>query len=471
MNNAEEFDFLMEMSLPKRSNPSEKKKLAQLDDDDSENMIPFSMLKKNKYKRPNDYNEESMILEKMKKRRQCDDQNQENEENDGSEDRLSDLPDGVILHILSFLNTKHVVRTCVLSKRWKHLWKRIPTLMLYRSRFSTVKQFSVFVSKILTLRDSSTALTVLDLDRHGNIEPQLLKKILNYVCSHNSHLQELGISVNGDSSLIMSCVSSCRSLTSLMLSVFPREGIFGSNCETLFPESLNFPALTSLDLTNFVFCGGENGCAEPFSAFTKLNSLVLSNCMCRDAQVLNISSETLVNLALHGSSFDFPKIELSTPSLCTFTFGGIPRQKICGSGLSSVKQVNISAEMITRWDEAPMILLSWLLDLANVKSLTVTSTTLWILSLAPDLLEVKLPSLCILKSMEIKLEPMCYQHALLYMVKGVMLKKAAAKSRKEVAKLQREFKAGSQPPSIPDGMVNFLLQNSPSAKVEITTVY
>jgi hypothetical protein len=73
--------------------------------------------------------------------------------------------------------------------------------------------------------------------------------------------------------------------------------------------------------------------------------------------------------------------------------------------------------------------------------------------------------------MEIKLEPMCYQHALLYMVKGVMLKKAAAKSRKEVAKLQREFKAGSQPPSIPDGMVNFLLQNSPSAKIEITTVY
>jgi hypothetical protein len=250
--------------------------------------------------------------------------------------------------------------------------------MLYASRFSTLKQFSVFVSKILTLRDSSTALTVLDLDRHGNIEPLLLKKILNYVCSHSSHIQELGISVNGDSSLIMTCVSSCRALTSLMLSVYPRGGGFGSNCETLFPESLNLPALTSLDLTNFVFCGGENGCVEPFSAFTKLNSLVLRSCKGRDAQVLNISSETLVNLALHGSSFDFPKIELSTPSLCTFTFGGIPRQKICGSGLSSVKQVNISAEMITRWDEAPMILLSWLLDLANVKSLTVTSTTLWV---------------------------------------------------------------------------------------------
>ncbi|WJX52339.1 hypothetical protein P8452_38459 [Trifolium repens] len=78
-----------------RSNQSEKKKLLQLDDD-SENMIPFSIINKNKYKRPNDSNEESMILEKMKKRRQCDDQNQENEENDESEDRLSDLPDEMI---------------------------------------------------------------------------------------------------------------------------------------------------------------------------------------------------------------------------------------------------------------------------------------------------------------------------------------------------------------------------------------
>ncbi|CAJ2678323.1 unnamed protein product [Trifolium pratense] len=399
------------------------------------------ILNKDKYRR--DSNEESKILEKMKKRKQCDNQNQENYENVGSEDRLSDLPDYVILHILSFLNTKHVVRTCVLSKRWKHLWKRIPTLILHASRFSTVKQFSVFVSKILTLRDSSSSLNVLDLDPHGDIEPLLLKKILNYVCSHSSHLEELGISVNGDSSLIMSCVSSCRALTSLMLSVYPRGGIFGSNYETLFPKSLNLPALTSLDLTNFVFCGS----------------------------VLNISSETLVNLALHYNSSEFPKIELSAPSLCTFTFTGTPRQKICGSGLSSVKQVNISADIISRCDAAPMILLSWLLDLANVKSLTVTSTALWMLSLVPDLLEVKLPSLCILKSMEIKLEPLCVQGALLYMVKDAMLKKAAANSRKEVARLRREFKAGSQPSSIPDGMVNFLLQNSSSAKVDITTVY
>ena len=38
-----------------------------------------------------------------------------------NEDRFSDLPDCVILHILSFLNTKHAVQTCILSPRYKDL--------------------------------------------------------------------------------------------------------------------------------------------------------------------------------------------------------------------------------------------------------------------------------------------------------------------------------------------------------------
>lgn len=416
-------------------------------------------------KRPCSSNEESMILEKMNKRRKC-----ENQSNEESEDRLSDLPDGIILHILSFLNTKHVVRTCVLSKRWRHLWKRIPTLMLYASRFSTVKQFAMFVSNILTLRDTSTALHALDLDRHGNIEPQLLKKILNYVSSHNTHLQDLGISVNGDCGLIMSCVSSCRALTSLMLSIYPKDGIC-SNSGILFPKSLNLPTLTNLYLTNFNFCGGENGCAEPFLAFPKLTSLVIRSCRVRDAQILRISSETLVNFKMRNYSEDFAKIELCAPSLCTFTFTGTPVQKICGSGLSSVKQVKIKAEMFSRWDEPPLILFDWLLNLANVKSLMVSSTTLRILSLVPDLLEVKLPSLCNLKSMEIKLETCSNQMALPNLVKEAMLKKAAAKSRKEAAKLRKAFKARLEPPPIPDGIVEFLRQNSQSAEVNITTNY
>jgi hypothetical protein len=147
--------------------------------------------------------------------------------------------------------------------------------------------------------------------------------------------------------------------------------------------------LTSLNLTNFVFCGGESGCVEPFFAFIKLNSLVISSCKVKDSQILNISSDTLVNLAIEDPlvkinlamqtdySSNFAEIKLSTPNLNTFSFTGNLIQKICRSGLSFVKQVNIDD---SRQDDASvehgLVILNWLLDFANVESLAVTSTTL-----------------------------------------------------------------------------------------------
>jgi hypothetical protein len=79
---------------------------------------------------------------------------------------------------------------------------------------------------------------------------------------------------------------------------------------------------------------------------------------------------------MRNHSFDVYQIELSAPSLCTFSFMGIPYQKFCGSGLSSVEQVNIDAEMLANYSEPPLVLLSWLSDLPNIKSLTVSASTL-----------------------------------------------------------------------------------------------
>jgi hypothetical protein len=50
-----------------------------------------------------------------------------------------------------------------------------------------------------------------------------------------------------------------------------------------------------------------------------------------------------------------------------------------------------------------------------------------------------------------------------------MLKKTAAKSLKEVANVRKAFEVGLEPPHIPDGIVDFLRQNSPSAEVNLST--
>ncbi|KAM7466564.1 hypothetical protein LguiB_014126 [Lonicera macranthoides] len=50
-------------------------------------------------------------------------------QNFNTDDRLSELPDAILAHILSFLDTKYAVQTSSLSKRWINLWISVTTLV------------------------------------------------------------------------------------------------------------------------------------------------------------------------------------------------------------------------------------------------------------------------------------------------------------------------------------------------------
>ena len=291
------------------------------------------------------------------------------EEEEDEEDRLSDLPDCVLLQILSSLDTKLAVQTCILSKRWKNLWKHLPTITLISSQFKTLKDFNKFVSQVLSLRDGSNSLYALNFQHKGVMAPYLLKKIFNYTVSHN--VQRLRIDVNSDIKYFSFCFFSCHTLTSLNLYVaHPR-----TSKKIFFPDYLNLPALTRLHLGNVAFHGG----AEPFSAYPRLNSLMISNFEIIGEQNLYISSITLVKLKIqvyYQPKKSNCKIELSTPSLCAFAFVGTPFQILSGDNPSSVKHIKIYANMWWNYVQAPSILISWLQELADIKSLTVFSNTL-----------------------------------------------------------------------------------------------
>ncbi|XP_039688035.1 uncharacterized protein [Medicago truncatula] len=200
------------------------------------------------------------------------------------------------------------------------------------------------------------------------------------------------------------CVFSCQTLTHLKLSIYLCQGY-----ETQFPKSINLPSLTNLQLENFVFCVGYNDRAEPFSIFNGLSSLLISNCKVLHGDTLCVSSTTLVNLTVYNHFYSYYKFDLCTPSLCTFVFSGTPFQKLSANNVSSLKHVEIHAEIISFSEDPSRFLFNWLQEFANMKSLKVSTNTLQVLSLSPSLLNYNLLSLGNLKSLKVVMEPLLYK--------------------------------------------------------------
>ncbi|KAM0876357.1 hypothetical protein ACQ4PT_036209 [Festuca glaucescens] len=65
------------------------------------------------------------------------------------EDRIGALPDDTLRIVLSFLPSCESVCTCVLARRWRHLWKSVPTVVFYE------EEETRFVTSLLLLRDQA----------------------------------------------------------------------------------------------------------------------------------------------------------------------------------------------------------------------------------------------------------------------------------------------------------------------------
>uniref|UniRef100_A0A1J3IYR3 F-box/LRR-repeat protein n=1 Tax=Noccaea caerulescens TaxID=107243 RepID=A0A1J3IYR3_NOCCA len=84
----------------------------------------------------------------------------------GSKDLISNLPDALVCHILSFLSTKDAALTSVLAKRWRYLLAFVPNLDLDNSIYDRPKMgrrrrihlrqsFKLFVDRVLALQGNA----------------------------------------------------------------------------------------------------------------------------------------------------------------------------------------------------------------------------------------------------------------------------------------------------------------------------
>ncbi|GJM88596.1 hypothetical protein PR202_ga04674 [Eleusine coracana subsp. coracana] len=54
----------------------------------------------------------------------------------GMKDRLSLLPDDLLHNIMSFLTARQAVQTCLVSRRWRNLWRSMPCLNVDQREFN-----------------------------------------------------------------------------------------------------------------------------------------------------------------------------------------------------------------------------------------------------------------------------------------------------------------------------------------------
>ncbi|KAK3144706.1 hypothetical protein QOZ80_4AG0316670 [Eleusine coracana subsp. coracana] len=72
----------------------------------------------------------------------------------GDQDRLSALPDCLLHEIMSRLKARQVVQTCVLSTRWRHLWRSVACLDVDQEEFTEVERMR------MRMRDGKMAWTI-----------------------------------------------------------------------------------------------------------------------------------------------------------------------------------------------------------------------------------------------------------------------------------------------------------------------
>ncbi|KAL5732497.1 hypothetical protein ACOSQ2_032189 [Xanthoceras sorbifolium] len=190
-------------------------------------------------------------------------------------DRLSNLPEHIIHHILSFLDTKSAVQTCVLSKIWRYHWTHIHNLDL-ECRSNKITNFKRFVLDVLHHRKPLN-LNRLRFHLRSAKSQALMRIISSYALSKS--LKELDTNLT----TFPPCFYQCQTLRTLKL----------GSCSSDLPDLSSLTLLTTLELTDVWLPD-----CDFFSRCLILENLSIIECQVMSLTTLNISAPWLVKLII-----------------------------------------------------------------------------------------------------------------------------------------------------------------------------
>ncbi|XP_026415877.1 F-box/LRR-repeat protein At4g14103-like [Papaver somniferum] len=259
--------------------------------------------------------------------------------NGKAEDRISNLPDSLLHHILSLLPTRLVARTSILSRRWKYIWTSIPILRFRYDKDSSDPISPTFIDYVdgtlhrRCFSDNDIHKFYLRSSHHLN-ESRVNTWISN-VMSRN--VKDFGLVLEqNDSSCIPQSLFACASLTSLLLRVLR---------DIDFPEYISFPRLKHLRLEGIKF---SNDCWNEkfFSNCPVLEDLALLHCRFLTS-IFCISIPTLKTLRIIAQlSIHDCTLKIHAPSLLTLIYTGNVAKEYVFSSLDTLVEAVCHIPMI-----------------------------------------------------------------------------------------------------------------------------
>ncbi|KAL9444420.1 hypothetical protein AB3S75_017582 [Citrus x aurantiifolia] len=236
-------------------------------------------------------------------------------------DRISNLPEPIIHHIFSFLETIDVVRASAVSRKWRYLWHSIPYLNfnihniwsnpLERwSLQTTNEKFKDFVNWVLLFQNGSVSIHRFRLSCLNRVDDYTLYRWIAVVAWRNVQVLNLHIISDEPIKLPRSFVT-CESLVSLKLDFGNREhqGVLN------LPTCAGFSRLKSLDLQH-VEVLDYNLFREFLSSCPLVENLCMKECFFHDFESLDISTTSLKYLTVDEFLLSEPKGLRSCKVIC-----------------------------------------------------------------------------------------------------------------------------------------------------------
>ncbi|OMP04654.1 hypothetical protein COLO4_09414 [Corchorus olitorius] len=227
-------------------------------------------------------------------------------------DKINQLPDHLIEHILSFLPTKDAVATSILSKKWYPFWTKLPVLHLEDSircenRKQTRNRFKVFVSRVLE-HNKAVSLQKFHLTCRPIYQPRCFK---SWVCSAiDKDVQEIDISISRTPRPHFLKLP-CRFFQAEKLQFLKLSG--GILIDIPGKSSVSFPSLKTLHLL-YVNIANDQSFVKLFSGCLVLEKLVLKTANHENTLNFKLWSSTLKSLFINLRYAEH-KLEINAPAL------------------------------------------------------------------------------------------------------------------------------------------------------------